>query len=296
MAEGRCTLVEIKQAIPGFNRFIGSWVYEGDVTFIVDVGPRNTAHILKDRLSRMGIRHIDFVLLTHIHIDHGGALNSILTAFPMARAVCHTKGTKHLIDPVRLWEGSRQVLREKAEAFGQPEAVDPERLIHHGDVEMRDLIVIETPGHAPHHISYSYNGILFSGEAAGNYYNIRGSEFLRPATPPRFFLETFLKSVEKLLALQDQRICYGHFGEAASSQNMLNRFRSQLQRWEQIIEHEAKEETADLVPRCIAVLLRKDPELKAFTCMPLAVQKREQYFMANSVQGFLGYFKERRSC
>ncbi|MBW1770887.1 MAG: hypothetical protein JRJ17_06955, partial [Deltaproteobacteria bacterium] len=42
MKEDYCELIEIKQRIPGFGHFIGSWVYRGDINFVVDVGPANS--------------------------------------------------------------------------------------------------------------------------------------------------------------------------------------------------------------------------------------------------------------
>jgi glyoxylase-like metal-dependent hydrolase (beta-lactamase superfamily II) len=292
MTEKRCTLVEITQPMAGFDHFIGSWVFRGDPTFLVDVGPANTASRLIKTLDDMGIDRVDYILLTHIHIDHGGATHALLDRFPMSRVVCHAKGVEHLVDPTRLWEGSLSVLKTKAEEFGRPEGVDRTRVIAHNELRVKDLKVIETPGHAIHHVSYSYDGYLFSGEAAGNYYIVDNGDFLRPATPPRFSLETFLESLDKLYALEDQRICYSHFGEAPSSRHMLQRFRSQILRWERTIKQEMKKDAEDLVSHCIEVLLNTEPDLKAFHRMPAVVRERERYFMANSVKGFLGYLKE----
>jgi hypothetical protein len=73
---------------------------------------------------------------------------------------------------------------------------------------------------------------------------------------------------------------------------MLQRFRSQILRWEETIAREAAVERDDLVSHCVKVLLREDPELRGFFQLSSAVQDRERYFMENSVRGFLGYLKE----
>ena len=286
-----CTLVEIKQKIPGFNHFIGSWVYKGDINFVVDVGPANSVGQLVQALSKMNMERVDYILLTHIHIDHAGGLKEFLEQFPMAQVVCHDKGIKHLMEPSQLWEGSRMLLGDIAEAFGSPKALGGERCISHLHTDIKDLVVIETPGHAPHHLSFSYRGNLFVGEAGGNYYAVQDRDYLRPATPPRFFLDVFWRSLDKLIALEDQRICYSHFGDAPSSHQMLKRFQSQILRWKRIVEQNISAGSNDLIVRCIDSLLDKDPDLKAFEFMDSDMQSRERFFMANSVRGYVEFLQ-----
>jgi glyoxylase-like metal-dependent hydrolase (beta-lactamase superfamily II) len=67
LKEDHCTLVEIKQRIPGFDHFIGSWVYRGDINFVVDVGPANSVSELIQALLQMNMERVDYVFLTHIH-------------------------------------------------------------------------------------------------------------------------------------------------------------------------------------------------------------------------------------
>lgn len=291
MKEDHCTLVEIKQRIPGFDHFIGSWVYRGDINFVVDVGPANSVSELIQALLQMNMERVDYVFLTHIHIDHAGGLEEFLKHFPMARVVCHDKGIRHLADPSKLWEGSRMILGEIAEAFGSPKAVKGEMCIPHTQAHTRDLVVIETPGHAPHHLSFSYKGNLFVGEAGGNYYSIQDMDYLRPATPPRLFLNVFWGSLDKLMGLEDQHICYAHFGDAPNSHQMLKRFRAQILRWKEVIQKEISAGSKDLIMRCINTLLKEDPDLKAFELMDPDMQDRERFFMANSVRGYIGFLQ-----
>ena len=295
MKEHDCTLIEIEQKIPGFDHFIGSWVYRGDINFVVDVGPANSVGQLIEALMTMNMERVDYILLTHIHIDHAGGLAGFMEHFPMARVVCHEKGIKHLVDPSRLWKGSLNVLGEVAEAYGAPGPVKEETCIPHTRAHFKDLVVIETPGHAPHHLSFSYMGNLFAGEAGGNYFSIRNMDYLRPATPPRFFLEDLLKSVNRLTALEDQHLCYAHFGDAPNSRPMLNRFRAQILRWKELIEKEMSPGSDDLMTRCVNNLLEKDPDLKAFKFMGPDTQARERFFLANSVKGYIGFLQNTRT-
>jgi len=260
--DDNCTLLEIDQQLPGFHRFIGSWLYTGDINLIVDVGPANSAQSLIHTLIDLDIDRIDYVLLTHIHLDHAGGLSQFLEHFPMARVVCYDRGIKHLLEPSSLWEGSRKALGEIAEGYGPPEPV------------------------------FTYRGNLFAGEAGGNYYSLKDTDYLRPATPPRFFMEVFVNSVDKLLALEDQHICYAHFGDATSSKQMLRRFRTQVLRWKDLIRGEVTVGSDAIVERCVQRLLEKDLDLKAFSLMDTDTQAREKYFLSNSVKGYIGFLQK----
>jgi glyoxylase-like metal-dependent hydrolase (beta-lactamase superfamily II) len=291
LKEEHCTLIEIKQTIPGFDHFIGSWVYRGDINLVVDVGPANSVAKLIKALMRMNMEMVDYVLLTHIHIDHAGGVAEFLEHFPMARVVCHDKGIRHLVDSSKLWEGSRNVLGEIAEAYGCPKAVKEEMCIPHTQANIEKLVVFETPGHAPHHLSFSYRGNLFAGEAGGNYFSVRDMDYLRPATPPKFFLNDFLESVDRLITIEDQHICYAHFGDAPDSRQMLKRFRAQILRWKEVVQKEMSGGSDDLMMRCVDSLLEKDPDLKAFMLMDPDTQKRERFFLANSVRGYIEFLR-----
>jgi glyoxylase-like metal-dependent hydrolase (beta-lactamase superfamily II) len=239
----------------------------------------------------MGMTTVDYVLLTHIHIDHAGGLGEFLHHFPMARVVCHEKGIKHLVDPDRLWKGSQMVLGEIAESFGPYTPIEETVCIPHTEAQIENLNVIETPGHAPHHISFCYQGHLFAGEAAGVYYAVEDTDYLRPATPPKFFFDVFLKSIDRLMTLEAQHICYAHFGDATDSRQMLQRFRSQVFRWKEVIEREMSNSPEDLTARCMERLLRDDPDLRAFKHMDADMQNRERFFMRNSVKGYTQFLQ-----
>lgn len=289
-------LVEIKPALPGFDSFIGTWVCLDDLNIIVDVGPANAVNQLIESLVSLGLDKVDYVLLTHIHIDHAGGLADFLKHFPTAKVVCHEKAIKYLIDPSALWQGSRKILARIAEAYGPPKAVSKDRLIPHTQMHIKDLEAIETPGHAPHHISFRHKNRLFVGEAAGNYFIVKDKEYLRPATPPKFFLDVWLKSIDRLLALEDLLIFYPHFGRAESSHRLLKESRNQLIRWQEIIHKAYKNPLKtddDPVTRSMYALLEKDPNLEAFGIMAQHTRKRESFFLKNSIKGFVGFLEER---
>ena len=166
-------LIEIKQDSPGFNGFLGSWACMGPVNFLVDVGPANTSGRLIRTLESFGLNHVDYIFLTHIHIDHSGALADVLEHYPMAKVVSHEKGIKFLVDPSKLWAGSLSVLGDTARGYGEPKPVQEKNLVPHTRFQQPEFTIIETPGHAAHHLSLTYKDYLFAGEAAGNYFLVK---------------------------------------------------------------------------------------------------------------------------
>ena len=287
-------LVPLDQNLPGFTSFIGAWIYKGKKTFLVDVGPASTVPVLVKSLEALGIRHLDAILLTHIHIDHAGGAGDLTVFFPDVPIICHEKGIQHLADPSRLWEGSLKTLGQTAQAYGPFRPVPPKLLYNAARYQENKVMPILTPGHASHHVSYLLGPYLFAGEAGGVYLDIPGDDFyLRPATPPRFFLETSIKSIDVLIARKPSIICYGHFGMNEDALDMLKTHREQLFLWKKIIEdemvHLSESKDEDFLKSCLQRLLKQDRFLKGFFHMDEAVKEREMIFLKNSIKGFTGY-------
>jgi glyoxylase-like metal-dependent hydrolase (beta-lactamase superfamily II) len=283
--------IDLPQRIPGWDHFIRAWVIQGNPTIVVDVGPQFSINTLSDQLHQRGITEVDYVWLTHIHIDHAGGLASFLKSFPSAKAVVQAKGLPYLIDPTKLWEGSLATLKEKATAYGPIEPVAPDRLISHEAFSLENLTILDTPGHAPFHLSYSYRQALFCGESAGVYVPLGDKKYLRPPTPPRFFFEQTVGSVDKMLALADQPIYFGHVGHWGSSHEMLHLYRKQLHLWKDLISEVLRSNPVEVGKQALEVLLKRDPLLAYFPELDALAQERERFFMGNSVAGFLGYLK-----
>ena len=290
------SLIPLDQELTGFTDFIGAWLYkEDDAAFLVDVGPASTVPVLAAAIRDLGVERLAGIFLTHIHIDHAGGVGDLLRHFPDTPVICHPKAVSHLAEPTRLWEGSLKTLGKTAEAYG-PIAPVPENLLTTAegpfDVGAAEKVVpYLTPGHAPHHVSYRFGDVLFGGEAAGVFMDLGdGAIYLRPATPPRFFLETSLESLETLLAAPHDIYCYGHYGATRRIPELLEAHREQLHRWADLIGKELeKGDDADLVDRCIETLLANDPLMASWRRLSPAVWERERGFLKNSVAGFLGY-------
>jgi glyoxylase-like metal-dependent hydrolase (beta-lactamase superfamily II) len=285
--------IDLPQTIPGLERFLGAWLLPGPPAIVIDPGPKASIGHLVNHLKGSGIRRVDYVWLTHIHIDHAGGVADFLTHFPQARVVTHAQGLKHLVDPSRLWEGSLKTLKDLARAYGPIGSVPEESLIGHETFALEGLEILDTPGHAPHHLAFSYEGRLFSGEAAGVYRPFYSKIYLRPPTPPRFFLEQALSSVEKMQAVSDQTIYYAHAGWHPDSRKMLGLYHDQLVLWREIVAKAMQVNPEDALHEATSRLLQKDPLLKSYNEMDRASQVQEKIFMENSILGFMGYLQEK---
>ncbi len=181
-------------------------------------------------------------------------------------------------------------------AYGPIKPVAGNRLLEANDFHAESVIPIITPGHAVHHVSYRTEKYLFVGEAAGVYVLLPQNTFyLRPATPPTFFLDIALKSLDSLIACQPNAICYAHFGINEDAAKMLKIHRNQLLLWEKLIENEMNNcGSKDPVNACMQRLMEEDPLIAAFAQLAPNVRERERYFLQNSISGYMGYLESDR--
>ena len=279
--------------LPGFDEFISAWLITSPGTVLVDVGPAASVPRLFEALSALGVDRIDAVLLTHIHLDHAGGAGDVALRFPHTPLVCHPSALTHLADPSRLWEGSLKTLGDTARAYGPMQPVPTTQLVDADDFKRPALTVMATPGHAVHHLSFRIGPFLMAGEASGVYQALPdGTGYQRPATPPRFFLETSLASIDLLLPHAHALTCFGHNGWCPDGRPVLGAHREQLLRWARILGRlMPRQGEPDFEDRCLDALLAEDPLLAALNRMPPAVCQRERFFLKNSIRGFVGYLE-----
>jgi glyoxylase-like metal-dependent hydrolase (beta-lactamase superfamily II) len=289
-------LIPLSVPLPGFENFVSAWLYLGQPRFLVDVGPASTAETLFECLERLGVTDLDYILLTHIHLDHAGAAGQVAAKYGNAPIVCHAAAIPNLVEPERLWEGTKKVLGKTALGYGPIRPVAANRLVDAAEFSDTTIKALRTPGHAVHHVSYIKDDYLFAGETAGVWLNLGATgEYLRPATPPRFYLDTAVDSLERLMDSAPRWLCYGHFGIADEARNRLQMHMEQMLFWEQSISNlmARKKAPDDLAEKCAERLLTQDPLLRHFSALPLPIQKREAYFMRNSIRGFIGWIESK---
>lgn len=288
-------LVGLPQKMEGFKNFIGSWVIKDrEKALLVDVGPANTVPLLKQSLDELGIRKIEYVLLTHIHLDHAGGIGHLIELYPEAKIVVHEKGIKHLINPVKLWEASKRVLGNLAFIYGEIKPV-PRENIYQGEVKFGGISVkaVPTPGHAPHHQSYLIGDYLFTGDSAGIF--IDGEEpYLRPSTPPKFVKELYIQSLRRMLQLGRKKTCFAHFGMYDDSRRIIKMHMAQIELWTEVMKDVMK--TAKSMEEAIdgawEKLLKTDELLSPYHTLARAVRERERINARTSLIGIYRYLQE----
>lgn len=283
-----------------FTSKLSSWAYkDNNLCFLVDTGPKSAIDSLKHALDKIGIKENDlnYILLTHIHIDHAGGIGELIKFFPKAQVICHPKGIKHLIDPEKLWEGSLKVLGKVAELYGEIIPVPEDRISYQEEVANGRIRVIDTSGHAPHHQSYLFNKYLLIGEAAGVNIPLPGKIYTRPATPPVFNYEISKSTIQKLLEedLGAKKICFAHYGMKDNVESMLKIAKEQLAIWVQVIsELIDSKNKSDYFEKVKRELKRKDIYFANIDVMDENMREKEFFFVENSIRGITDYLEKKK--
>ena len=190
-------------------------------TALIETGPASAIPAILRGVCELGYRpnDISYVIATHIHVDHGGGLGCLAQQLPGTKIVVHKKGIRHVIDPARLIESTRQVFGDGFEQELGPILPVPEGQIlpvEGGEalsLGQRELRIIYTPGHSPHHVCM-YDTLtkgLFCGEALGLRYE--GRPIVLPsASPPSYDLELAQATIERLKEFNPEILFYSHYG------------------------------------------------------------------------------------
>ena len=289
-------LIDLKPA--DFENFIASYVLKGEKTAIIETGPTLTVPNLLKGLEEINVKpdEIDFVMVSHIHLDHGGGAGTLLEHLPNAKLIVHPRGIPHLEDPQTLWVQARKALGKIVDFYGKPQPIPKDRMIpaeNNMQLDLGDDIrirIIETLGHASHHISFfeKSNEILFPGDTAGIY--IRSLDVIVPTTPPLLVLHMILDSIEKLKKLEPKKLCYTHFGLADDALGKLDTYANQLKLWASIIKQGLK--NGENLERIRERIIEEDstvrkalPYIKNHPIMSRGI-------ILQNIEGFIAYFKK----
>jgi len=292
-------LVDLDQPAEGFRNFISSWIFiSGNCTVVVDPGPRSSIPTLVDALKRQGVKKVDYILLTHIHIDHAGGAGLLLKHYPDAQVICHPEGIRHMINPDRLWEGSRKALGKLAEMYGEIAPISEKNIEYRDHIEAGEIVIdaLKTPGHAPHNLCYRAGDILFAGDAIGVTYPLKNGFYLRLATPPVFIYEVYRDSLKKAASLGVSHICFAHYGCRHDAENVFDTAFSQVDNWlAAVTKHYCPDnELSD--EDIFGELLKNDQGMAYYHALPEDVQNRERYLALNSIRGLKDYLRRKENC
>jgi len=277
--------------LAGYDDFIASYLFCGEKKVLVDVGPTAAIPGLLAALSEAEVKpdEIDYIILTHIHMDHSGGIGMAAREMKNARVLAHSRARRHLVDPTALWKASRETLGELALKYGRIDPVPENRIIAAEDgmkLDIGERLPLEihlTPGHAPHHLCVfdRSNSVLLAGDLAGVFMD----GFLRPAAPPPFLLRDFVKSVDRMIELQSAFLGYSHFGCYDHAVDRLNEVKTQTLRWYELAQMGAK--SGKMPEDIIGMIGSEDNTIGKINTLNPKSYPRDYKLILNTIRGLM---------
>jgi len=222
--------------------------HRGRAAFI-DCGTSHSVGRLLSTLDELGLNvdDVDFVIPTHIHLDHAGGAGKLIQALPNATLVVHPRGAPHMIDPQRLVDSAKHVYGNEQfdKLYGEIIPIESSRVQTAEDQELislngRPLFFADTPGHARHHFCI-YDELSqgwFTGDTFGLSYpdiNIASGQYLLPTTTPvQFEPDAWRLSLNKLLSKKPQRMYLTHFGVVENVNELAEKLIRDIQQYSEI--------------------------------------------------------------
>jgi glyoxylase-like metal-dependent hydrolase (beta-lactamase superfamily II) len=272
----------------GIEEQTAAFVIDADRPVVVDTGLESDAGRVVEAVDEIGIdrEDIEYVIVTHVHLDHAGGVGTVAEAFPNATVVVHDRGVKYLTDERsadRLVEKVHEAVGSLADAYGGIETVDPGRVVGVSppdslDLGDRTVELVKAEGHAPHHFALydDASRSLFVVDEGCAY--IDGRE-LPTTPPPDFDLETTLESFERFEGYDVDALLYGHYGVNHDGGDAVSRHREALTDW--VEEIRTADEEHDGTDDIISAVVGNHPEA--------ASDGVTRQVMERDVRGVLGY-------
>jgi len=200
-------------------------IENGHAAFI-DTGVNDSVARLLAALTEHGLTPaaVDWVILTHVHLDHAGGAGLLMQSLPNARLVVHPRGARHMIDPSALIAGASGVYGAEvvARTYGVVQPVPAARVVEAPDATVidlagRPLVCLDTPGHARHHLCLwdERSRSFFTGDTFGLSYRDfdtdRGAFIIASSTPVQFDPDGMRASIARMLAYDPQAMYLTHY-------------------------------------------------------------------------------------
>ncbi len=209
----------------------------------VDTGTNYSVPRLLAALDYLGLDRsaVDYVILTHVHLDHAGGAGLLMQHLPQAKLVVHPRGARHMIDPAKLMEGVRAVYGDEVTArdYGELVPVAADRVLETRDDLVLDLggralRFAETPGHALHHhcIWDEASRGWFTGDTLGLAYpalaTLRGTHVIPATAPVQFDPQALHASIERMLQAQPRLLYLTHYGAVGEPEKVAQQLLTQI--------------------------------------------------------------------
>jgi len=268
---------------------------------LVDSGPPSSASVVLDGIRQVGIKpeDINYIVVTHVHLDHSGGAGVLLEHMPQAQVVVHHKGARYLVEPAELVDGAIKALGAEIIALhGEviPVASHRVQVVHDNDTiklgEEQVLDFIDAPGHAPHELCIyeRRNGGIFVGDAMGLY--LAGGEVLLQChPPPSFNPEVCITTIERLKKINATALYFAHFGACNTVQETLQLATDQLQSFSDILARAAKNDALDEAIEQVMAQIRV--ELEPVKQMPALYEFVDEVIVSPCITGLVHYYKRK---
>jgi glyoxylase-like metal-dependent hydrolase (beta-lactamase superfamily II) len=209
----------------------------------IETGPNSAVPRLLAALEVAGLDRsaVDYVIPTHVHLDHAGGAGLLMSELPNAQMLIHPRGARHMIDPSVLIEGVRAVYGTEVanRDYGEIVPVPEERVTTTTDgmvvtLGRRRLQFMDTPGHARHHncIWDEVTRGWFTGDTFGIAYPelyTPNGPYVVPATAPvQFDHEALHDSIKRLLGQRPALIYLTHYGAVGNPEQLSVQYLSQV--------------------------------------------------------------------
>lgn len=215
----------------------------------VDTGTNDSVPLLLNALQRrdLDVGDVDFVFLTHIHLDHAGGAGLLMRALPNARCVVHPRGAPHMISPEKLIKGTEAVygVEETRRMYGDILPIAEDRVLVPDDEQWldfngRDMQALYTEGHARHH--YCLNDPasrgVFTGDSFGISYrelDTAAGEFIFPtSTPASFDPVEAHKAVDRIMSCSPTQLYLTHYSRVTDLERLAADMHAGLDAYEQM--------------------------------------------------------------
>ena len=210
-----------------------AYLFNGPKKVLIETGSAVSHDHIVDSLAHLSLtpEDLDYVIITHVHLDHAGGAGKLAQLAKKATFVAHPRAARHLIDPSKLILGATQVYGDDMKLlFGDIIPIPEKQVLirEEGesiDIGDRKLVFIDTPGHAKHHfvIHDPETASVFSGDSLGIRYVKAFTgwdfEFVLPSTSPTDFDPAGVAyTVDRIKKLAIDTVYHTHFGPSPAEE------------------------------------------------------------------------------
>jgi len=221
----------------GFEQAVACYLVKGRKTALIDTGYSSSGETIIKYIRGLNVTKIDYIIPTHVHLDHCGAAWLIAEHFPEAMVLAQERAFKHLVDPTRLLGSAREFYGDEVlKMFGEVRPIPEQKVVKVMDGEILslgdvELTFIYTPGHAPHQMSVLISdGMVVTADAVPAKYP--GKSFIIPTTPPPSFDHIqYVESLRRLGSLEAKTFLTPHFGPTPAGDEWVGKLIEEAKLW-----------------------------------------------------------------